>query len=106
MFVAGGGIKGNNKSFPHSGVFGCGTNDSIPWVTGLTGSMFGVNNNYLKRAYDYRSVLGKLIRDHLGATQNQLNQIIPGYADSREKLQAGGTSTMDNTQIAGEPDII
>jgi uncharacterized protein (DUF1501 family) len=106
MFVAGGGVKGYNKTFPHSGVFGCSPNDSIPWVTGLTGSMFAINNNYLKRAYDYRSVLGKLIRDHLGATQNQLNQIIPGYADSREKLQSGGTSTIDNTQIAGEPDII
>jgi hypothetical protein len=68
--------------------------------------MFSINNNYVRRIYDYRSVLGRIIRNHLGATQTQLNSIIPGYADSREKLLAGGTSTIDNTAIAGEPDII
>ena len=50
--------------------------------------------------------LGKLIRDHLGATQNQVNRIIPGYLDTREKLQAGGVCTIDNTSIMGEPDIV
>jgi hypothetical protein len=68
--------------------------------------MFGASDRYLKRAYDYRSILGKLIRDHLGATQNQLNRIIPGYLDAREKLQAGGLSTIDNSQIIGEPNIV
>jgi hypothetical protein len=68
--------------------------------------MFGAGSRYLKRAYDYRSVLGKLIRDHLGATQNQLNRIIPGYTDSREKLLAGGLSTVDNTSIMGEPNLV
>ena len=105
MFVAGGGVKGYNKG-NSSGVFGCHPGNSLPWVTGPTGSMFGASNRYLKRAYDYRSVLGKLIRDHLGATQNQVNRIIPGYLDTREKLQAGGVCAIDNTSIMGEPDIV
>ena len=113
MFVAGGGVKGFQKGNP-SGVFACSPNDSIlPWIPGpanqsggVDGSMFGVSDRYLKRAVDYRSVLGKLIRDHLGATQNQVNRIIPGYADSREKLLSGGTSTIDNTTIAGEVNIV
>jgi uncharacterized protein (DUF1501 family) len=98
MFLGGGAV--------HGGVYGCGTSDPVPWVTGLNGSMFGVQSRYLKRAYDYRSVLGKLIRDHLGATQTQLNTIIPGYANAGEKLLAGGTSTIDSTPIAGEPPIV
>lgn len=113
MFVAGGGIKGYGKPGGR-GVFGCHPSaDSVPWITGpanqaggIDGSMFGVSDSYLKRAIDYRSVLGKLIRDHLGATQNQLNRIIPGYTDTREKLQAGGTSTIDNTPIIGEPALV
>ena len=105
MFLAGGGVKGYNKGNP-SGVFGCHPSDSVPWVAGQTGSMFGTGGRYLKRAYDYRSILGKIIRDHLGATQNQLNFIIPGYVDTREKLQTGGTSTIDNTPIMGEPNVV
>ncbi|HKS38508.1 MAG TPA: DUF1501 domain-containing protein [Verrucomicrobiae bacterium] len=112
MFVAGGGVKGYGAGNAN-GVFGCSPSDTVPWISGpadqtggIDGSMFGVSNRYLKRAYDYRSVLGKLIRDHPGATQNQLNRIIPGYTDTREKLQAGGLSTIDNTQIMGEPNII
>jgi uncharacterized protein (DUF1501 family) len=105
MFVAGGAVKGYNKGNT-TGVFGCHTGDLVPWVTGQSGSMFGAGSRYLKRAYDYRSVLGKLIRDHLGATQNQLNRIIPGYTDSREKLLAGGLSTVDNTSIMGEPNLV
>lgn len=106
MMVAGGGVRGVGKSGATSGILGCHPNDSIPWVTGQTGSMFGISSRYLKRSYDYRSVLGRLIRDHLGATQAQLNRIIPGYADSREKLQGGGTNTIDNTLIAGEPNVL
>jgi uncharacterized protein (DUF1501 family) len=105
MFVAGGAVKGYNKGNT-SGVFGCHPSDSVPWVTGQTGSMFGASSRYLKRAYDYRSILGKLIRDHLGATQNQLNRIIPGYVDVRENLQTGGVCSIDNTQIIGEPNIV
>ena len=105
MFVAGGAVKGYGKGNTN-GVFGCHPSDTVPWATGQTGSMFGASSRYLKRAYDYRSVLGKLIRDHLGATQNQLNRIIPGYLDSREKLQAGGQSTIDNVPIIGEPTVV
>jgi uncharacterized protein (DUF1501 family) len=105
MFAAGGAIKGYNNG--HStGVFGCSPNDSIPWVTGQTGSMFGVNSRYLRRTVDYRSVLGEIIRKHLGATQNQLNRIIPGYANPGEQLLAGGTSSIDGTPIIGEVGIL
>jgi hypothetical protein len=108
MFVAGGAVKGYNKGNP-SGVFGCSgsvdTNNPIAWTTGLNGTMFGVNNNYLKRCTDYRSVLGKLIRDHLGATQPQLDRIIPGYA-SEPELKDGGNSTVDTTPVTGELPII
>ena len=103
MLVAGGSING--------GIYGCHPSDnyngvSVPWVTGQTGSMFGVSNRYLKRAIDYRSVLGEIIRDHLGATQGQLDRIIPGYADAGENLQLGGVSSADTTTIAGEIGIV
>lgn len=94
MFVAGGKVKG--------GVYQC-SNDS--WTIGKTGSMFQVNQRYLKRSVDYRSVLGEIIRDHLGATPTQLGTIIPGYADARENLQAGGV-TLDGTRIVGELGIL
>jgi len=105
MFIAGGAVVGYNKGNA-SGVFGCHPGNSVPWVTGQTGSMFGASTRYLKRAYDFRSVLGKLIRDHLGATQNQLNRIIPGYAVTGEHLLAGGTSSTDGAPIMAEPNIV
>ena len=80
--------------------------DAVPWVSGQTGSMFGVSGRYLKRAVDYRSVLGEIIRDHLGATQNQVNRIIPGYANAGEKLLGGGTASIDGTPIMGEVDVV
>jgi uncharacterized protein (DUF1501 family) len=107
MFVAGGAVKGYTAG--RSGVFGCSPNDTVPWVTGQTAgtsSMFGASSRYLKRAYDYRSVLGKLIRNHLGASQEQLNRIIPGYAISGENLMNGGRSSKDGVTIMGEPDIV
>lgn len=107
MFVAGGGVKGYQAG--RNAVFGCSPNDTVPWVPGTaagTSSMFGASSRYLKRAYDYRSVLGKLIRDHLGATQSQLNNIIPGYANVGENLMLGGRSSKDGVTIMGEPDII
>ena len=107
MFVAGGGVKGYQAG--RSGVFGCSPSDTIPWVPGQvagTSSMFGASSRYLKRAYDYRSVLGKLIRNHLGASQDQLNRIIPGYVTSGENLLLGGRSSRDGVNIMGEPDII
>ncbi len=128
MFLAGGGVKGVGKSGRVTGVVGChpgGTgvhpSDTLaPWISGpanqagsVDGSMFGISDRYLKRSVDYRSVLGRVIRDHLGATQNQLNRIIPGYANEAQgHLLTGGTVTTPiessgvNTPIIGEPDIL
>lgn len=107
MFLAGGGVKGFGKMGRVTGIYNCGgASDPVPWVSGTGGSMFGVSNAYLKRATDFRSVLGEIVRDHLGATAPQLGRIIPGYVDAREKLQSGGTSTIDNTPVTGELDII
>ena len=73
----------------------------------LGGSMFGANTSvgYLKRAVDYRSVLGEIIRDHLGATQEQLNRIIPGYANEATEHLKSGTN-VGTTPIIGELGII
>ncbi len=117
MYVAGGGVNGYVPG-NSSGVFGCSRTDSIPWNTGpLTnsldncGTMFaaGFPNStnpakvgYLRRSIDYRSVLGEVIRKHLGSTQAQLNRIIPGYANVGEGLLSGGTSSIDGVQIRGE----
>jgi uncharacterized protein (DUF1501 family) len=105
MFVTGGSVKG--------GIVGCSPGDSVPWLIGppnqggnVDGSMFAVSDRYLKRCMDYRSVLGKLMRDHLGATSAQLGRIIPGYANPGENLLMGGVSAIDNTPIMGEPNII
>jgi uncharacterized protein (DUF1501 family) len=113
MFVAGGALKGYGAGSPNgAGVFGCkpgeytGGNTALNWVEGTSGSMFGVSNRYLKRAIDYRSVLGEIIHKHLGATRNQLGRIIPGYADASEHLEGGGVSGIDNTQILGEVGIL
>jgi uncharacterized protein (DUF1501 family) len=110
MFVAGGAVKGYNKGNA-TGVFGCSPNDTyngqpLPWVTGNTGSMFAASSRYLKRAVDYRSVLGEVIRKHLGATDDQLGRIIPGYNNQGESLKAGGLSLKDNTRIAGELGLV
>lgn len=122
MFVAGGAVQGysnaNKATANASGVFGCHTGEAIPWIPGprttnlaTCGTMFsantGVTAGYLRRSTDYRSVLGEIIRDHLGATQNQLNRIIPGYSDtSGENLRTGGLSSVDGVQIRGEAGII
>jgi uncharacterized protein (DUF1501 family) len=112
MFVAGGGVQGYGKTPANTGVFGCSPGDSVPWIEGNTGSMFGVDGRYLKRSYDFRSVLGEIIRKHLGATDAQLGRIIPGYLnEANEHLRFGGTvvaPTYDriNTQIKGEPGIL
>jgi len=119
MFVAGGAVKGfsnpNKITGNPSGIFNCAGSvdpsvNPIGWTTGLNGSMFAIQSNYLRRTTDYRSMLGKLIRDHLGATQNQLNWIIPGYASEGtskdEHLRVAGTSGVDSTQVTGELNII
>ncbi len=124
MFVAGGSVKGYGKSGRTTGIFGCHTGDnyngqSVGWSPGsatqgaTSGTMFGVSSRYLKRSIDYRSVLGEIIRDHLGAQQigaqpTQLARIIPGYNTTKyptERLQSGGASS-DGTTIAGEIDLI
>ena len=120
MYVAGGAVKGYNAGNT-SGIFGCSPSGIIPWRPGprttsfnTCGTMFaaGFPNStnptsagYLRRSSDYRSVLGEIIRKHLGATQDQLNRIIPGYAKPNEYLLAGGTST-DGVQIHGELGIL
>jgi uncharacterized protein (DUF1501 family) len=111
MFMCGGGVKGYGIS--PSGVFGCSPAGNIPWKTGprnsnvsQCGTLYAANPTvqagYLRRAIDYRSVLGEVIRKHLGATQPQLNRIIPGYANAGEGLLNGGTSSVDGVQIHGE----
>src|ERR1043166_8834914 len=112
MVVAGGNVKGYGRSASGSGVFNCNPNEpianSLKWVDGQSGSMFGASGRYLSRNTDYRSVLGEIIREHLGATQNQLNRIIPGYAVSNEYLLGGNTSGsgIDGVPIRGELNII
>ncbi|MGC3956597.1 MAG: DUF1501 domain-containing protein [Verrucomicrobiota bacterium] len=117
MYVAGGNVRGYGAGNA-SGVFGCSQADPIPWIPGLKtnslatcGTMFAagfpnstspVSAGYLRRAIDYRSVLGEVIRKHLGSTQGQLDRIIPGYGKSGEALLAGGNSSVDGVQIRGE----
>lgn len=116
MWVAGGGVKGY-ESGVRTGVFNLNTpgefqaGSALNWFTGAsnTSAMFGVSNGYLKRNTDYRSVLGEIIRKHLGASQTQLNQIIPGYANPNERLLSGGTvadSSTVNTAIRGEVGLL
>ncbi len=120
MFAAGGGVKGFGKNGATTGVFGCHPSDSVPWITGpanqaggVDGTMFGISDRYLKRSIDYRQMLGRIIRQHLGATQNQLNRIIPGYAnEAQEHLLNGGTvatpieSGSTTTPLMPEPDFL
>ncbi len=105
MYVGGGSING--------GVYGCSPDslNGVPqWVPGTgikDGSMFAANASvgYLRRCIDYRSVLGEVIRDHLGATQGQLDRIIPGYtAEATEHLKTGGM--VSTTPIIGELGLV
>jgi uncharacterized protein (DUF1501 family) len=106
MFIAGGKVKGYNPPDRASGLIAGHPGDSVGWMTGPGGSMFGVAGRYLKRAVDFRSALGEIIREHLGATQPQLDRIIPGYANPGESLLSPGTSTIDGTAIMGEVDVV
>ncbi|HTI69832.1 MAG TPA: DUF1501 domain-containing protein [Candidatus Limnocylindria bacterium] len=98
MFIGGGSVRG--------GVYNCGPSDPIPWVTGPNGTLFRATGRYLQRATDYRSVLGELIRDHLGATPQQLGKIIPGYADPDQKLEHGGIQPQDKVPVTGELNLV
>jgi uncharacterized protein (DUF1501 family) len=110
MWVAGGGVNGYQDGI-RSGVFNCsptefsGADAPLNWTPDSGGSMFGVSGRYLSRNTDFRSVLGEIIRKHLGATQGQLNRIIPGYA-SEPELLAGGTSSVDGRPIRGEAGLL
>jgi uncharacterized protein (DUF1501 family) len=106
MWVAGGAVKGYGRDGRTSGLIGGHPSDPVPWTTGPSGAMYGVAGRYLQRAVDFRSVLGEIIRDHLGTTQTQLDRIIPGYAVAGENLLNGGVSSVDGTQIVGEVDVI
>lgn len=105
MYVGGGAVRG--------GIYGCsptpmnGVNQWDPGDGGKNGSMFQANANvgYLRRCFDYRSIMGEIIRDHLGASGAQLNRIIPGYAsEDTEHLQFGGT--IGSTPIIGEIGLV
>jgi uncharacterized protein (DUF1501 family) len=113
IYVAGGSVNG--------GVYGCDSNPNPKlggqpnWAPGTgvkDGALFSANTSvgYLKRTIDYRSVLGEIIRDHLGATQAQLDRIIPAYAtESVDHLKDGGTVVYPNTTstpIIGELGIV
>ena len=88
-------------------VFNCGLSDPVQWIPGPTGSMFGASSRYLKRSTDFRSVLGEIIRKHLGATDAQMGSIIPGYVSEPElKNQAVAASKIDGTQITGELGVL
>lgn len=123
MWVAGGSVQGYGKNGKTTGVYGCSPADfsggdaDLNWQPGprttnpsTCGTMWGANVNvvqgYLKRQNDYRSVLGEIIRKHLGATQSQLNNVIPGYDAASSKpepeLLGGGLSSVDGTKIRGE----
>ena len=108
MFVAGGNVNGGVylcDSNPNAKLAGPNWTPSDPVLK--DGSLFTATGRYLKRAVDYRSVLGKVIRAHLGATQPQLNRIIPGYAAPTEYLKDGTPgSAVTSTRIIGEPDIL
>lgn len=95
MLVAGGKIRG--------GVYQC---SQESWPIGPNGAMFKAEGRYLGRSVDYRSVMGELVRDHLGVQPAQLPMVIPGYGDeAREHLAAGGTAP-DGVPIVGELGLI
>jgi uncharacterized protein (DUF1501 family) len=115
MYVAGGAVNGGIYACDPSMNATMGVPNWTPADPGWTrtspatagGSMLAASNRYLKRAVDYRSVLGEIIRDHLGATQEQLNRIIPAYAnESVEHLRAGVSISGSTTPIIGELGIV
>jgi hypothetical protein len=130
MFVAGGGVQGLNRPTNRQGVFGCSTGEfsggdaELDWLPNprndsalVCGTMWAaapkVTQGYLKRQTDYRSVLGEIIRKHLGAAfdpahptdPSQLSRIIPGYGSAAESLYSKGLSS-DGTKIRGEVGIL
>lgn len=119
-YVAGGSVRGlgANPANGNSGVYCCHPSASTKgkWIPSTytagsqtgSGSLFGATGRYLQRGVDYRSVLGEIFKKHMGATQAEVEFVIPGYADPNEKLAAGGTVTAasgidsQDTVTAGE----
>ncbi len=112
MLVAGGNVNGKVYCANTTGETYNGRNCNWTLGTGgQNGTMFGAYGRYLDRRVDYRSVLGEIIRDHLGANDSsasaQLGRIIPGYAGSeRNHLKTGGSSPIDGRTAGGELGII
>ncbi|MBK9140434.1 MAG: DUF1501 domain-containing protein [Verrucomicrobia bacterium] len=95
MLVAGGRVRG--------GVYQC---DGNSWPVGPAGAQFSVKGRYLGRTVDYRSVLGEVIRKHLGATPAALNRVLPGYAEEAVEHLARGGVAPDGVPIVGELGIL
>jgi uncharacterized protein (DUF1501 family) len=114
MLVAGGNVNGRIYCASTDAAADTFNGQNCTWSPGTggqNGSMFQVAARYLSRRVDYRSVLGEIIRDHLGANDSsasaQLGRIIPGYSTSeRNSLKTGGASPVDGTVIGGELGII
>jgi uncharacterized protein (DUF1501 family) len=92
MFVAGGGVSG--------GVYGCSPSDPIPWRSGprvRERRRFGQHvcresnlaAGYLQRCHDYRSILGEIIRDHLGLPRRSWIASFPATR-MQQKSSPGG----------------
>jgi hypothetical protein len=114
MLVAGGNVNGkiycaNTTGESYNG-------NDCNWLPGTGGGQNGTmfqagGGRYLSRRVDYRSVLGEILRDHMGANDSsasaQLGRIIPGYAGSeRDYLKTGGASPIDGGVVGGELGII
>ena len=66
-WVAGGGVRG--------GIYNC---DASTWPSGST--LFSANNKFVQHLTDYRTVLAEVFERQLGATQSDLNAILPGWS--------------------------
>jgi uncharacterized protein (DUF1501 family) len=114
MLVAGGNVKGKIYCANTAGETYNGQNCN--WSLGnggQNGTMFQVATRYMSRRVDYRSVLGEILRDHMGAADTgptaQLGRIIPGYSNvtgERTHLLTGGASPIDGYVTGGELGII
>jgi uncharacterized protein (DUF1501 family) len=68
MFVAGGKVKG--------GVYNC---DASTWSEG---DLFSAKERYVERRTDYRAVFGEMFMRHFGDSEEDLEQVIPGYTQA------------------------
>ncbi|MHC4627888.1 MAG: DUF1501 domain-containing protein, partial [Planctomycetota bacterium] len=68
MFVAGGQVRG--------GVYNC---DASTWADG---DMFSAKGRYVERKTDYRAVFGEIFTRHFGDSEEMLETVIPGYAQT------------------------